>query len=83
MAASGRGVRSSIAGGWRICKLDTWLIVLLRGWKEEFARSMVEAMANRGHLAPDYRYARRLLGRSQGGRGGARPNMEGEDLGEN
>ena len=61
----------------------TRLFVLCRVWKEAFDVHVAEAMVDRGHSAPDCRCAGLLHGRNPGGRGGARPNMEGEDPGEN
>ena len=77
--ASGHSRRSGIVGGWRICMLVTLLLALCRVWKEAFAECVVEAMADRGHSAPECRCLGLLHGRSQGGRGGARPSIEGED----
>lgn len=45
--------------------------------------SMAEAMADRGHSTLNCRCIGILHGRNLGGRGGAHPSMEGEDLGEN
>ena len=81
--ASGHGRKSGIVGGWRICGLVTRLITLSKGWKEAFAECVVEAMEDRGNSAPDCWCTGLLHGRSQGGRGGACPSMEGEDPGKN
>lgn len=61
----------------------TQLFILCRVWKEESVVSMEKAMADRRNSAPDCQCTRLLHGRNPGGRGGARPNMEGGDLGEN
>ena len=45
--------------------------------------SVEEAIADRGHSAQECRCAGLLHGRNLGGRGGARPSLEGEDPGEN
>jgi hypothetical protein len=79
MATSGHNRGSSIGGWWH-----SWeFVTLLRGPKEESVGSVDDAMADRGQSTPDCRCARCILGRSQGGQGGARPNMEGEDPVEN
>lgn len=69
MEASGRGRRNVLVRKWRSSEFVIWMNVLLRGWKEESAGNVVDAMAERGHSAQDCRCVGRFLGRSQGRRG--------------
>lgn len=82
MAVSGQRRRRSYEGRWRISQCISWRNVKLKARKVDSARNVVEAMAEWGHLAPDYKCVEQILGRSQGGRGGIRPSVEGEDPGE-
>ena len=83
MVASGRNRRGGIFGAWSVFVLVPWLFNLCRVWKEVVAESVAIDMEDRGHSVQECWCVGLLHGWDIGGRGGARPNLKGEDPGEN
>ena len=83
MASLGRGGMVVKAGAWRDPVPAILLLALCSDWKTTMAEGVEPTMADRTHPVQECRCAGLIHGRNVGGRGGARPDLKGEDLGEN